>query len=201
MCEWDGVKKIEMHFLPPIYVECEECSGKRFNYETLEIKYKGKTIADILAMTVEEALDFFSSHPKITRILQVLNNIGLGYIKLWQPSTTLSWGESQRIKLASELAKRSTTKTIYILDEPTTGLHFQDVEKLLIMLHGLVDKGNTVIVIEHNMNVILNADYIIDIGPEGWDKWGEIVITGEKETVINCKKSYTGKAIKKYLEI
>jgi len=200
MCEWEGVKKIEMHFLPPIYVECEECEGKRFNYETLEIKYKGKTIADVLGMTVEEALDFFASHPKITRILQVLSNIGLGYIKLWQPSTTLSWWESQRIKLASELAKRSTTKTVYILDEPTTGLHFQDVEKLLIMLHGLVDKGNTVIVIEHNMNVILNADYIIDIGPEGWDKWWEIVITGSKEEVMKCKKSYTGKAIKKYLE-
>lgn len=165
-CDGDGVKKIEMHFLPPVYTECEECEGKRFNSETLEIKYKGKTIADILNFTVEEALQFFENHPRIVKILQVLTDVGLGYIKLGQASTTLSGGEAQRIKLASELSKRSTSKTIYILDEPTTGLHFQDVQKLLQILHGLVDKGNTVVVIEHNMNIILNADYIIDIGPE-----------------------------------
>ncbi len=200
ICEWDGVKKIEMHFLPPIYVECEECHGKRFNYETLEIKYKGKNIADVLDMTIEEAIDFFASHPKILRILKVLENIGLGYIKLGQSSTTLSWWEAQRIKLATELAKRSTTKTIYVLDEPTTGLHFQDVEKLLILLHWLVDKGNTVVVIEHNMNVIMNADYIIDIGPEGWNAWWEIVVSGDLEALMKCEKSFTGHAIKKYLK-
>ncbi|NUJ97470.1 excinuclease ABC subunit UvrA [Candidatus Gracilibacteria bacterium] len=200
ICEGDGVKKIEMHFLPPIYVECEECHGKRFNYETLEIKYKGKNIADVLDMTIEEAIDFFASHPKILRILKVLENIGLGYIKLGQSSTTLSGGEAQRIKLATELAKRSTTKTIYVLDEPTTGLHFQDVEKLLILLHGLVDKGNTVVVIEHNMNVIMNADYIIDIGPEGGNAGGEIVVSGDLEALMKCEKSFTGHAIKKYLK-
>lgn len=152
-----------MHFLPPVYVECEECKGKRFNFETLEIKYKGKNISDVLNMTIEEALDFFSAHPKVYKVMDVLSSIGLGYVKLGQSSTTLSGGEAQRIKLATELSKRSTTKTIYILDEPTTGLHFQDVEKLLTILHTLVDKGNTVIVIEHNMNVILNADHIVDI--------------------------------------
>lgn len=200
ICEWDGVKKIEMHFLPPIYVECEECHGKRFNYETLEIKYKGKNIADVLDMTIEEAIDFFASHPKILRILKVLENIGLGYIKLGQSSTTLSWWEAQRIKLATELAKRSTTKTIYVLDEPTTGLHFQDVEKLLILLHWLVDKGNTVVVIEHNMNVIMNADYIIDIGPEWGNAWWEIVVSGDLEALMKCERSFTGHAIKKYLK-
>ncbi len=201
ICEGDGLKKIEMHFLPPIYVECEECHGKRFNYETLEIKYKGKNIADVLDMTIEEAIEFFASHPKILRVLKVLESIGLGYIKLGQSSTTLSWWEAQRIKLATELAKKSTTKTIYILDEPTTGLHFQDVEKLLLLLHGLVDKGNTVVVIEHNMNVVLNADYIIDIGPEWGNAGGELVVSGSIKEIMNCEKSYTGKAIKKYLKI
>ncbi len=199
-CDGDGVKKIEMHFLPPVYTECEECEGKRFNSETLEIKYKGKTIADILNFTVEEALQFFENHPRIVKILQVLTDVGLGYIKLGQASTTLSGGEAQRIKLASELSKRSTSKTIYILDEPTTGLHFQDVQKLLQILHGLVDKGNTVVVIEHNMNIILNADYIIDIGPEWGDAWGNLVASGDIETIKKCKESYTGKAIIKYLE-
>jgi excinuclease ABC subunit A len=197
-CDGDGVKKVEMHFLPPVYVTCEECDGKRFNTETLEIKYKGKTISDVLNMTVEEALDFFSSHPKVARIMSVLNTIGIWYIKLWQSSTTLSWWEAQRIKLATELAKRSTSKTMYILDEPTTGLHFQDVDKLLHILHGLVDKGNSVVVIEHNMNVILNADYIIDIWPEWGDIWGNLVAAGTIEEVAKCKESYTAKAIQKY---
>ncbi len=200
ICEWDGVKKVEMHFLPPVYVECEECHGKRFNYETLEIRYKGKSIADVLNMTIEEALDFFSAHPKVVKVLDVLSSIGLWYVKLGQSSTTLSWGEAQRIKLATELSKRSTTKTIYILDEPTTGLHFQDVEKLLTILHTLVDKGNTVLVIEHNMNIILNADYIVDIWPEGGDAWWDLVVAWSIEEVRKCKKSYTGKAIDKYLQ-
>ena len=198
VCDGDGVKKVEMHFLPPVYVTCEECEGKRFNNETLEIKYKGKTISDVLNMTVEEAWEFFSSHPKVARILQVLNTIGIGYIKLGQSSTTLSGWEAQRIKLATELAKRSTSKTMYILDEPTTGLHFQDVDKLLHILHWLVDKGNSVVVIEHNMNVILNADYIIDIGAEWGDKWWNLVVAGTIQEVSDCKESYTGKAIKKY---
>lgn len=155
-----------MHFLAPVYVNCESCHGQRFNPETLKIKYKGKNIFEVLNMTVEEASGFFEKHPKIRKILQTMENVGLGYIKLGQSSTTLSGGESQRLKLSTELSKRSTKKTVYILDEPTTGLHFQDIEKLLKILHGLVDRGNTVIVIEHNMNVIMNADYIIDIGPE-----------------------------------
>lgn len=199
-CEWDGVKKVEMHFLPPVYVECEECLWKRFNNETLEIKYKWKSIADVLDMTIEEAEDFFSAHPKVNRVFKVLNTIGLGYLKLGQSSTTLSWWEAQRIKLATELSKRSTTKTIYILDEPTTGLHFQDVDKLLHLLHWLVDKGNTVIVIEHNMNVILNADYIIDIGAEWGNKGGNLVVEWGIEDLKNSGESYTGRAIKKYLQ-
>ncbi|PID86339.1 excinuclease ABC subunit A [Candidatus Gracilibacteria bacterium] len=199
-CEGDGVKKIEMHFLPPVYVECEECKGKRFNNETLEIKYKGKNISDILEMTVDEALEFFSSHPKITKILSILEKVGLGYIKLGQSSTTLSGGEAQRIKLSTELSKRSTTKTFYILDEPTTGLHFKDVNKLLNILHSLVDKGNSVLIIEHNMDVILNADYIIDIGPEGGDMGGNLVACGTVDDIKKCKNSYTGKAIKKYFQ-
>ncbi|MFA5917341.1 MAG: excinuclease ABC subunit UvrA [Candidatus Gracilibacteria bacterium] len=198
-CEGDGVKKIEMHFLPPVYVECEECNGKRFNKETLSIKYKGKTIADVLDMTVEEAISFFQNHKKISNILTVLNEVGLGYIKLGQSSTTLSGGEAQRIKLATELSKRSTSKTVFILDEPTTGLHFQDVEKLLKILHTLVDKGNTVIIIEHNMNVIINSDYIIDIGPYGGDRGGNLVVAGDIEKVKKCKESFTAVAINKYL--
>jgi len=199
-CDGDGVKKIEMHFLPPVYTTCESCDGKRFNPETLEIKYKGKTIADILDMTVEEGRDFFHAHPRILKILDVLDKVWLWYIWLWQASTTLSWWEAQRIKLASELSKRSTSKTIYILDEPTTGLHFQDIEKLLHILHSLTDKWNTVIVIEHNMNMILNADHIIDIWPEWWDAWGTLVVAWDIEKVKKCKKSYTGQAIVKYLD-
>lgn len=199
-CDGDGVKKIEMHFLPPVYTTCESCDGKRFNPETLEIKYKGKTIADILAMTVEEAREFFHAHPRIMKIMDILDKVWLWYIWLWQASTTLSWWEAQRIKLASELSKRSSSKTIYILDEPTTWLHFQDIEKLLHILHSLVDKWNTVIVIEHNMNMILNADHIIDIWPEWWDMWGTMLVSGSVEDVKNCKESYTGQAIEKYLE-
>ncbi len=199
-CDGDGVKKIEMHFLPPVYTNCESCDGQRFNAETLEIKYKGKTIADILDMTVEEAQEFFYAHPRVMKILNILEKVGLWYIKLWQSSTTLSGGEAQRIKLGSELSKRSSSKTIYILDEPTTGLHFQDIEKLLHILHSLVDKWNTVIVIEHNMNIILNADHIVDIWPEGWDAGGTLVVAGDIETVKKCKQSYTGQAIQKYIE-
>ncbi len=198
-CDWDWTKKIEMHFLPPVYVKCQECEWKRFNKETLEIKYKAKTISDILNLTVEEAIDFFTNYPKVSKILKVLNKVWLGYIKLWQSSSTLSGGEAQRIKLATELSKRSTSKTVYILDEPTTWLHFQDVERLLKVLHSLVDKWNTVIVIEHNMNVILNADYIIDIWLEWGDLWWEIVATWDIEQMKKCKKSYTGQAISNYL--
>ncbi len=197
-CDGDGVKKIEMHFLPPVYTTCESCDGKRFNPETLEIKYKWKTIADVLQMTVEEAKEFFHAHPRILKILDILDKVWLGYIGLWQSSTTLSGWEAQRIKLGSELSKRSTSKTIYILDEPTTGLHFQDIEKLLSILHSLVDKGNTVIVIEHNMNIILNADHIVDIWPEWGDMGGNLVVAWDIETIKNCKESYTGQAIIKY---
>ncbi len=197
-CDGDGVKKIEMHFLPPVYTSCESCDGKRFNPETLEIKYKGKTIADILEMTVEEARKFFHAHPRILKILDILDKVWLGYIKLGQSSVTLSWWEAQRIKLGTELSKRSTSRTIYILDEPTTGLHFQDIEKLLTILHSLVDKWNTIVIIEHNMNIILNADYIIDIGPEWWDKGGNLVASWDIETIKKCKKSYTWQAIIKY---
>jgi len=199
-CDWDWVKKIEMHFLPPVYVTCEECNWTRYNKETLQVTYKWKTISDILNMTIEEAFDFFASHPKIKKILWVLIDVWLSYIKLWQSSTTLSGWESQRIKLATELSKRSTTKTFYILDEPTTWLHFQDVEKLLKILHSLVDKWNTVLVIEHNMDVILNADYIIDIWAEWGDKWWELVVEGNIEKVSKDKKSYTAEAIKEYLK-
>lgn len=197
-CDGDGVKKIEMHFLPPVYTKCESCEGKRFNPETLEIKYKWKSISDVLDMTVEEASEFFHAHPRIFKVLDILNQVGLGYIGLWQSSTTLSGWEAQRIKLASELSKRSTSKTIYILDEPTTGLHFQDIEKLLKILHSLVDKGNTIIVIEHNMNIILNADHIIDIGPEWGDAGGTLVAYWDLDDIRKCKESYTGQAIIKY---
>lgn len=198
-CDWDWVKKIEMHFLPPVYVECESCNGKRYNSETLQIKYKWKTISDILEMTVEEWLDFFSKHSKIIKILEVLNDVWLWYILLWQSSITLSWWEAQRIKLATELSKRSTGKTFYILDEPTTWLHFQDVDKLLNILHSLVDKWNSVLVIEHNMDVIMNADYIIDIWPEWWNKWGELLVAWSVEEVRKCKRSFTWMAIEKYI--
>jgi len=198
-CDWDWVKKIEMYFLPPIYTECEKCNWKRYNSEVLNIKYKWKDISKILDMTVEEWLEFFSKHPKIVKILKILNKVWLWYIKLWQSSTTLSWWEAQRIKLSTELSKRSTWKTFYILDEPTTGLHFQDVDKLLVILHSLVDKWNTVLVIEHNMDVIMNADYIIDIWPEWGKKWWKLLVTWTVEDIKNCKESFTWQAIKKYL--
>ena len=199
-CQGDGVLKIEMHFLPDVYVPCEVCKGKRYNKETLEVKYKGKSISDILEMTVEEALDFFANVPKIKQKIQTLYDVGLGYIKLGQPSTTLSGGEAQRIKLATELSKRPTGKTLYILDEPTTGLHIADVHKLVDILQRLVDTGNTIVVIEHNLDLIKTADYIIDLGPEGGDNGGEIIATGTPEQIIRNDRSYTGKFLKKYLE-
>lgn len=199
-CSGDGILKIEMHFLPDVYVPCEVCGGKRYNRETLEVKYKGKSIYDVLDMTVEEAMEFFKNVPSIYRKIQTLNEVGLSYLKLGQPSTTLSGGEAQRIKLATELSKRGTGKTIYILDEPTTGLHFADVHKLVEILRKLSDSGNTVVVIEHNLDVIKVADHIIDIGPEGGDRGGTIVAEGTPEEVAKNKKSYTGKYVKKYLE-
>lgn len=199
-CSGDGIIKIEMHFLPDVYVPCEVCGGKRYNRETLEVKYKGKSIFDVLDMTVEEAVTFFENVPSVKRKIETLNDVGLSYIKLGQPSTTLSGGEAQRIKLATELSRRSTGKTIYILDEPTTGLHFADVHKLTEILHKLKEGGNTVVVIEHNLDVIKTADYIIDIGPEGGDKGGTIVATGTPEEIAENPKSYTGIYIKKMLE-
>ena len=199
-CSGDGTIKIEMNFLPDVYVECEECKGKRYNAETLSVKYKGKSIADILAMSVEEAIPLFRNIPSIARKLETLQDVGLEYIKLGQSSTTLSGGESQRIKLTKELAKRSTGKTLYILDEPTTGLHFHDVKKLLSVINGLVDKGNTMIVIEHNLDVIKCADHIIDLGPEGGDGGGMIVAQGTPEEVAQVKESWTGTYLKKELE-
>lgn len=198
-CDGDGVKKIEMHFLPTVYVKCEYCDWQRFNKETLEVTFKWKNIADVLNMTVEEWVEFFKNQPKIIKVLEVLCNVWLWYIKLGQSSTTLSWWESQRIKLATELSKRSTSKTFYILDEPTTWLHFSDTQKLLKILHGLVDKWNTVLVIEHNMDVILNADYIIDIWPNGGNQWWNLVVAGSIEDVRDCDESFTWMAIKKYM--
>jgi len=198
-CKGDGMIKIEMHFLPDIYVPCEVCKGKRFNRDTLEIKYKGKNIDDVLNMTVEEALSFFRNIPRIKNKLELINDVGLGYIKLGQPSTTLSGGEAQRIKLSAELSKRSTGNTLYLLDEPTTGLHFDDIKKLLKILNRLVDAGNTVLVIEHNMEVIKAADYIIDLGPEGGNKGGMVIATGTPEEISNITYSYTGRYLKRYL--
>ena len=198
-CSGDGIIKIEMHFLPDVYVPCEVCQGKRYNRETLEVKYKGKSIYDVLNMTVEEAVKFFENVPSISRKIETLNDVGLSYIRLGQPSTTLSGGEAQRIKLATELSKRSTGKTIYILDEPTTGLHFADVHKLIDILRRLTEGGNTVIVIEHNLDVIKTADYIIDIGPEGGDKGGTVIAQGTPEEVAKSPISYTGKYVEKYL--
>ena len=189
-----------MHFLPDVYVPCEVCGGKRYNRETLDVKYKGKSIADVLDMTVEEALTFFENVPQIKRKVETLYNVGLSYIKLGQPSTTLSGGEAQRIKLATELSKRSTGRTIYILDEPTTGLHFADVHKLVEILQKLTDGGNTVLVIEHNLDVIKAADYIIDIGPEGGEKGGTVIAQGTPEEVAENQASYTGIYVKKMLE-
>ena len=199
-CNGDGVLKIEMHFLPDIYVPCEVCKGQRYNRETLEVKYKDKTISDVLNMTVEEALEFFKNIPRIKNKIQTLYDVGLGYIKLGQPSTTLSGGEAQRIKLATELSKKATGKTLYILDEPTTGLHIADVHKLVDILQRLVDTGNSIIVIEHNLDLIKTTDYIIDLGPEGGDKGGQIISVGTPEQVARNEYSYTGKFLKKYLE-
>ena len=199
-CSGDGIIKIEMHFLPDVYVPCEVCHGKRYNRETLDVYYKGKNIYDVLDMTVEEALEFFDNIPLIKKKIQTLYDVGLSYIKLGQPSTTLSGGEAQRIKLATELSRQSTGKTIYILDEPTTGLHFADVHKLVDILHRLTEGGNTVVVIEHNLDVIKTADYIIDMGPEGGDGGGTVVATGTPEEITACKKSYTGQFLKKYLK-
>ena len=199
-CGGDGIIKIEMHFLPDVYVPCEVCGGKRYNRETLDVKYKGKSIFDVLDMTVEEALPFFENLPSIRRKIETLYDVGLGYVKLGQPSTTLSGGEAQRIKLATELSRHSTGKTIYILDEPTTGLHFADVHKLVDILHRLADGGNTVVVIEHNLDVIKTADYIIDMGPEGGDRGGTVIAQGTPEEIARCKTSYTGIYIKKMLE-
>lgn len=198
-CEGDGILQIEMHFLPDIYVPCEVCKGKRYNRETLEVKYKGKNISDVLEMTAEEAYLFFENIPKIARKMKTLCDVGLGYVKLGQSATTLSGGEAQRVKLATELSKRATGRTIYILDEPTTGLHAADVHKLIEVLQTLVDSGNTVVVIEHNLDVIKTADYIIDLGPEGGDRGGEIIVTGTPEQVAECEGSYTGKYLKKVL--
>lgn len=199
-CEGDGIKKIEMHFLPDIYVPCEVCKGKRYNRETLEVLYKGKSIYDVLEMTVDEGLNFFENHPKIYRKLKTLQEVGLGYIKIGQPATTLSGGEAQRVKLSTELSKRATGKTIYILDEPTTGLHTADVHKLIEVLQRLADTGNTVLVIEHNLNVIKVADHIIDLGPEGGVGGGTVVVSGTPEEVAKCPQSYTGKYLKEYLK-
>ena len=199
-CGGDGIIKIEMHFLPDVYVPCEVCGGKRYNRETLDVKYKGKSIFDVLDMTVEEALPFFENMPSIRNKIQTLYDVGLSYVKLGQPSTTLSGGEAQRIKLATELSKRSTGKTIYILDEPTTGLHFADVHKLVEILHRLADNGNTVVVIEHNLDVIKTADYLIDIGPEGGDRGGTVIAQGTPEQVAACPGSYTGQYVKRMLE-
>jgi len=199
-CAGDGVLKIEMNFLPDVYVTCDECKGKRYNKETLEILYKGKTISDVLDMTVEEALAFFDAIPAIKQKLQVLNDVGLGYMHIGQPATTLSGGEAQRIKLATELSRRATGKTLYILDEPTTGLHFEDVNRLLHVLQALVDKGNSIVIIEHNLDVIKCADYLIDMGPEGGSGGGTVVATGTPEAVAEVKTSHTGRYLKPLLK-
>ena len=198
-CSGDGLIKIEMHFLPDVYVPCDVCKGRRYNRETLEVRYKGKNISDVLDMTVEEALDFFRNLPKIRDKIQTLFDVGLGYVKLGQSSTTLSGGEAQRVKLATELARRSTGATVYVLDEPTTGLHTADVQKLITILDRLTDAGNTVVVIEHNLDVIKVADHIIDLGPEGGDGGGTVVFAGTPEDCANCAESATGEYLKKVL--
>jgi excinuclease ABC subunit A len=199
VCEGGGMKVIEMNFLPDVYVHCEKCNGKRYNRETLEIRYKGKSISDVLDMTVEEAVEFFKNVPYIYRKIKVLEEVGLGYITLGQSAVTLSGGEAQRVKLSTELGKRDTGKTFYILDEPTTGLHFQDIQHLIDVLNKLVDRGNTVLVIEHNMDIIKIADHIIDIGPEGGDKGGEILFQGTPEELVKDEVSYTAKFLKEEL--
>jgi len=200
VCKGDGQIKIEMHFLPDVYVPCEQCHGHRYNRETLEVRFKGKSIADVLEMSIEEALPFFESIPKVARRLRTLNDVGLGYVRLGQPATTLSGGEAQRIKLAAELSKVATGNTLYILDEPTTGLHFGDVRRLLEVLGRLVDAGNTVVVIEHDLDVIKSADWIVDLGPEGGDGGGEIVATGTPEEIASTEGSYTGDFLRGVLE-
>jgi excinuclease ABC subunit A len=198
-CRGDGTLRIEMHFLPDVYVPCEVCKGRRYNRETLEVHFKGRTIAEVLEMSVEEALGFFGNLPAIASHLQTLSDVGLGYVRLGQPATTLSGGEAQRVKLASELRKRATGQTVYILDEPTTGLHFEDIRRLLEVLHRLVDKGNTVIVIEHNLDVIKTADHLIDLGPEGGNGGGQVVVAGPPETIAATSESYTGKFLRELL--
>jgi excinuclease ABC subunit A len=198
-CQGMGLVKVEMHFLPDMYIECDECKGKRFNRETLEIKYNKKNIADVLNMSIEEAKSFFINHPAILRKLQTLIDVGMSYIKLGQQATTLSGGESQRIKLSKELSKINTGRTLYILDEPTTGLHFEDIKLLLNVLHNLTDKGNTIIVIEHNLDVIKTADWIIDLGPEGGFEGGEIVASGTPQEIMKINKSITGKFLKEII--
>ena len=199
-CTGDGLLKIEMHFLPDVYVPCDACKGMRYNRETLEVRYKGKNIYEVLEMTVEEALEFFSAHQPIANKLQTLFDVGLGYLKIGQPSTQLSGGEAQRIKLSSELSRRATGRTIYLLDEPTTGLHIDDVGRLLEVLERLVEGGNSVLVIEHNLDVIKYADYVIDLGPEGGDGGGKLVCVGTPEAVAGCAESYTGQFLKTVLE-
>ena len=198
-CQGGGVKKIEMHFLPDVYVTCRTCNGKRFNDQTLEVRYKGHNISEVLEMSIEEALGFFENIPAIRSKLRTLHDVGLGYVRLGQPATTLSGGEAQRVKLAAELSKTATGKTLYILDEPTTGLHFSDIHKLLEVLHRLADAGNTVLVIEHNLDVIKSADHIIDLGPEGGDLGGELVVCGTPEEVVQDKVSYTGAYLQEVL--
>jgi len=198
-CKGDGLIKVEMHFLPDIYVSCDVCSGHRYNRETLEIKYKGKTIAEILEMTVEDALEFFHAIPKITRKLQTLMDVGLSYITLGQNATTLSGGEAQRVKLSKELSKSDTGQTLYILDEPTSGLHFHDIKQLLLVISRLRDRNNTIVIIEHNLDVIKTADWVVDLGPEGGNKGGEIIAFGTPEMVSQSANSFTGKFLKKYL--
>jgi excinuclease ABC subunit A len=199
-CKGHGKKRVKMHFLPDVWVTCKECKGTRFNRETLQIRYKGKNIADVLDMDVQEALAFFENHPKIARRLQTLHDVGLDYVKLGQAATTLSGGEAQRVKLAKELSKVATGRTVYILDEPTTGLHFADIQKLLDVLHRLTDAGNTVIVIEHNLDVVKTADWLIDLGPEGGDAGGYIIAEGPPEAVAQVEASYTGQFLQKVLE-
>ena len=198
-CQGDGVIKIEMHFLPDVYVTCDVCKGKRYNRETLEVLFKGKSIADVLDMTIDEAVEYFSAVPSIREKFATLRRVGLGYVKVGQPATTLSGGEAQRVKLSRELSKRATGRTLYMLDEPTTGLHFHDIAKLLEVLHELVDTGNTVVVIEHNLEVIKTADWVIDLGPEGGDGGGEIVGIGTPEDIIDNPRSHTGRFLKEIM--
>ena len=199
-CGGNGYKNVEMNFLPNVLVPCEVCQGKRYNHETLEVRFKGKSIADVLDMTINRAVEFFENVPTILNKIKVLQDVGLGYIKLGQPSTTLSGGESQRVKLATELSKRDTGNTLYILDEPTTGLHFEDIRVLMSVLQRLVDKGNTVIVIEHNLDVIKMADYLIDMGPEGGRGGGQLLMAGTPEEIVQCPESYTARYLKEHLD-